>query len=171
MLFRSKEETLAMIDQLIQKEMVRSGRTYKEVSQEFRRKLKEKMGQKNNYQMTKYLSKAHQEATEQKMKSVAQYQKSPKNWDKIDKQIQEHFEDHNQVNPNKRSSEKTTAMEHQIKPDWITPEQWEVNPNIHHWESSRKAMESLKQSKPVPQQQAKAQFSRLRNSKNWNQGA
>lgn len=43
----------------------------------------------------KYQSKTHQEATGQKMSSVAQYQKSPKNWDKIDKQTQEHFEDHN----------------------------------------------------------------------------
>ena len=54
--------------------------------------------------MTKYFSKAHQEVTEAKMKSIAEYQKSQKNWDKIDKQIQEHFEDHNQVNPNKKQS-------------------------------------------------------------------
>ncbi|HAQ19239.1 MAG TPA: hypothetical protein DCR40_08410 [Prolixibacteraceae bacterium] len=51
--------------------------------------------------MKKYLSKAHQEVTEAKMKTVAQFQKSPKNWDKIDKQIQEHFDAHNQVNPNR----------------------------------------------------------------------
>lgn len=42
----TKKEALNLTDQLIQKEMVRSGRTYKEVSQEFRAKLNAKMEQK-----------------------------------------------------------------------------------------------------------------------------
>jgi hypothetical protein len=36
------------------------------------------------------------------MKSVAEWQKKPRNWEGIDKQIQEHFEDHGQKNPNKK---------------------------------------------------------------------
>ena len=36
-------------------------------------------------------------------------------------------------------------MEKQAKPEWITDEQWEANPNIYHWEQSREAMKSLKQ--------------------------
>lgn len=34
--------------------------------------------------------------------AVAEMMKSPVNWDEIDKQIQEHFEEHGQVNPNKK---------------------------------------------------------------------
>jgi hypothetical protein len=41
-------------------------------------------------------------------------------------------------------------MEKQQKPDWITDEQWEANPNVYHWEQSRKAMQFLKQSQKVP---------------------
>lgn len=96
-------EAMELTKQLIQREMVRSGRSYKEVSQEFRHKLQEKLDQKNNYQMTKYLSKAHQEVTEQKMKSVADWQKSPMSSEEKAKMIQDHFEDHNQVNPNKKN--------------------------------------------------------------------
>lgn len=54
--------------------------------------------------MKKYLSKAHQEASEAKMKSIAEWQKKPRNWEEIDKQIQEMFEDHGQINPNKKQS-------------------------------------------------------------------
>lgn len=50
----------------------------------------------------KYLSKAHHESAEAKMKQVAEWQKSPKNWEQIDKQTQEQFEDHGQVNPNRK---------------------------------------------------------------------
>ncbi len=49
-----------------------------------------------------YLSKAHQEATEAKMKTIQESKKSPKNWDQIERQIQEHFEDHGQINPNNK---------------------------------------------------------------------
>lgn len=60
-------------------------------------------------------------------------------------------------------------MEAQEKPDWITDQQWAANPNIYHWEQQKKGMESLEQSKPVTAQEASAQFTRLRNSKNWSQ--
>jgi len=60
-------------------------------------------------------------------------------------------------------------MEAQKKPDWITDQQWAANPNIYHWEQERKGMESIKRSKPVTPQEAAAQFSWLRNEKNWNQ--
>jgi len=41
-------------------------------------------------------------------------------------------------------------MDKQKKPNWITDEQWEVNPNIYHWEQSREAMQSLKQLQEQP---------------------
>lgn len=41
-------------------------------------------------------------------------------------------------------------MEAQIKPDWITDKQWKANPNVYHWERSRQAMQSIKQSKEQP---------------------
>lgn len=96
-------EAMELTNQLIEKEMVRLGRSYKEVSEEFRAKLNAKMEQKNNNQMTKYFSKAHQEVTEAKMKSIAEWQKSPMSSEEKARMIQEHFEDHNQVNPNKRN--------------------------------------------------------------------
>jgi len=37
-------------------------------------------------------------------------------------------------------------MENQIKPSWITDEQWSANPNVYHWERSRAATLSVKQS-------------------------
>ena len=37
-------------------------------------------------------------------------------------------------------------MKKQAKPEWITDEQWEANPNVYHWEQSREAMQSLNQS-------------------------
>lgn len=101
----TKEEALILIDQLIQKEMVRSNRSYKEVSQEFRRKVHEKMEQKNNNQMTKYFSKAHQEDTEAKMKSIEEWRKHPMTEEEMDRVIQEHFDAHGQVNPNKKQSD------------------------------------------------------------------
>ena len=98
----TKEETLSLIDQQIQKEMTRSGRTYKEVSQEFRHKLQEKMEQKNNNEMTKYHSKAHQEVTEAKMKSIEEWRKHPMTEEEMDRIVQEHFDAHGQINPNKK---------------------------------------------------------------------
>ncbi len=41
-------------------------------------------------------------------------------------------------------------MDKQKKPNWITDEQWEANPNIFHWERSREAMHSLKQLQEQP---------------------
>ena len=61
-------------------------------------------------------------------------------------------------------------MEQQIKPDWITDEQWSIVPSVGWWEDSKKMGESIAQSKPVTPEEALAQTIRLRNSKNWNQG-
>ncbi len=104
-----RQEALNLIDQLIQQKMTETGKSHIEVSREMFHKLRDE----NEPEITamKYQSKAHQEATEQKMKSVAQYQKSPKNWDKIDKQIQEMFEDHGQINPNKKVNHEITTMD------------------------------------------------------------
>ena len=43
-------------------------------------------------------------------------------------------------------------MDKELKPKWITDEQWEANPNIYHWEQSLEAMRSLKQlqNQPIP---------------------
>lgn len=43
-------------------------------------------------------------------------------------------------------------MEKQTKPEWITDEQWQANPNIYHWERSRAAMQSLKEMQKLPPQ-------------------
>lgn len=48
-----------------------------------------------------YQSKAHQEVTEAKMKSIAEWQKSPMSSEERDKMIQEHYEAHGKINPNK----------------------------------------------------------------------
>ena len=40
------------------------------------------------------------------------------------------------------------------KPDWITDKEWEINPNIYHWEQSRKAMQFVEQSKPITREKA-----------------
>ena len=52
----------------------------------------------------KYQSKAHQQASEAKMKQIAEWQKSPQSSEEMDKVIQEHYEAHGQVNPNKKAS-------------------------------------------------------------------
>lgn len=41
-------------------------------------------------------------------------------------------------------------MESDIKPDWVTDEQWKANPNLYHWEQSRAAMESVKRMQEQP---------------------
>lgn len=61
-------------------------------------------------------------------------------------------------------------MNKKEKPDWITDAQWRAVPSVFHWESSRRAMESIKRQKPVTVEEAKAQFERLRNEKNWREG-
>jgi len=57
----------------------------------------------------------------------------------------------------------------QIKPNWITEEQWNIVPSIRWWEDQKMGAEYIKQSKPVTYEEALAQFTRLRNSDNWNQ--
>ena len=61
-------------------------------------------------------------------------------------------------------------MEKEQKPDWITDEQWKAVPSITWWEDSKIRKESIARQKPSTVQEAQAQFLRLRNSKNWNQG-
>lgn len=53
-------------------------------------------------------------------------------------------------------------MESQVKPDWITDQQWAANPNIYQWERSRKAMQYNAQSKPVTYEEAVEQERRNR---------
>ena len=58
-----------------------------------------------------------------------------------------------------------------IKPDWITDKQWDNVPSVQWWEDQRDKKIYIEQSKPVTPQEALAQMERLRNSKNWNEGA
>jgi hypothetical protein len=58
-----------------------------------------------------------------------------------------------------------------IKPDWITDKQWENVPSVQWWEDSKLKKEYIEQSKPVTVEEALAQMERLRNSKNWKEGA
>jgi hypothetical protein len=57
------------------------------------------------------------------------------------------------------------------KPDWITQEQWENVPSIQWWEDQKQGEIYLEQAKPVTTEEALAQMERLRNSKNWGEGA
>lgn len=51
------------------------------------------------------------------------------------------------------------------KPDWITDEQWKANPNVYHWEQSRKAMQLREKSmRTVTHEQAVQQARKLRAS-------
>ena len=62
--------------------------------------------------------------------------------------------------------DKEASLE-QVKPDWITDEQWKANPNIYHWEQEKKGAESQAKLPPVTPEEALAQTIRLRNEKNW----
>lgn len=57
----------------------------------------------------KYQSKAHQVASEIKMKSIQEWQDSPLSPEEVDKTIQQHFEDHNQVNPNRKADQRNST--------------------------------------------------------------
>ncbi len=57
------------------------------------------------------------------------------------------------------------------KPDWITDKQWNNVPSVQWWEDQKLKKDYIKQSKPVTPEEALAQMERLRNSKNWNEGA
>lgn len=58
-----------------------------------------------------------------------------------------------------------------IKPDWITQNQWNTVPSVQRCEDQKQGEIYIKQSKPVTPEEALAQMERLRNSKNWNEGA
>jgi hypothetical protein len=60
--------------------------------------------------------------------------------------------------------------ENNIKPDWITEEQWKNVPSVQWWEDQKQGEIYIKQSKPVTLEEALAQMERLRNSKNWKEG-
>lgn len=59
------------------------------------------------------------------------------------------------------------SKENQTKPDWITPEQWATHPNVQWWEDSKSRSEYIKNSRPITQEEALAQFKRHRESPNW----
>ena len=41
-------------------------------------------------------------------------------------------------------------MEKTVKPDWVTAEQWAANPNVNHWERSRRLMKSIEEMRKLP---------------------
>lgn len=49
-----------------------------------------------------YQSKQHKKSVEAKMKSIQEWQKSPLTPEERQRFLDEHFEAHNQVNPNKK---------------------------------------------------------------------
>lgn len=65
----------------------------------------------------------------------------------------------NQLSQNQKQKE--------VKPDWITDEQWEAIPYSDHWLNQKEGAEYIKQSKPATMEEVHAQFERLRNEKNW----
>ena len=62
------------------------------------------------------------------------------------------------------------TIDNQTKPDWITDEQWKINPNVYHWEQQRRGAESIARSKPATTQEKLDQITRLKSEKNWKQG-
>lgn len=56
------------------------------------------------------------------------------------------------------------------KPDWITDKEWNAVPSVGWWEDVRVRKQSIAQQKPATTEEVKAQFSRLRNEKNWKEG-
>ena len=115
-----------------------------------------------NWKQGEYQSQKHKEVTEAKKRSIQEWQKSPLSPEELDSLIEDHFQAHNQINPNKKSN--------QTKPDWITDEQWKINPNVYHWEQQKRGAESQAQLPPATTQEALDQFTRLRNEKSWKQG-
>jgi hypothetical protein len=105
----------------------------------------------------KYLNKFHKESTERKMKRLERLKKQPVSYESA---LQQANEMHKRIK----------NMETQTKPDWITDEQWKAVPSIGWWENNRKGAEHIAQSKPPTKEEVSAQFSRLRNEKNWKQG-
>ena len=78
------------------------------------------------------------------------------------------------INFSKSDNIKTTSYkmkDNNIKQDWITDEQWENVPSVQWWEDRRQGKIYIEQSKPVTVEEALAQMERLRNSKNWKEGA
>lgn len=104
-----------------------------------------------------YLNQFHKESSERMMKQVEEWRK---NLIPASEASAKQFEMHKRIK----------NMETQTKPDWITEEQWKAVPSIGWWENNRKGAEHIAQSKPPTMEEALAQFSRLRNEKNWKQG-
>ncbi len=52
-----------------------------------------------------YLTEAHKKSSEAKQATIKKWQESPTDWEKIDKLTQEHFNQHGQKNPNKKSNQ------------------------------------------------------------------
>ena len=59
--------------------------------------------------------------------------------------------------------------EKEIKPDWITDEQWKAVPSIGWWKDVQKKKESIAKQKPMSVEEVKAMFERARNESNWNE--
>lgn len=100
-----------------------------------------------------YLNKTHKESVERKLKKIAEWRKSPLD---LETALRE-----------QREREKPIEE----KPDWVTADQWNLMPSVSWWEKSREKEQYLAQLPKVTKEEALEQISRLRNEKNWNQGA
>jgi hypothetical protein len=58
--------------------------------------------------------------------------------------------------------------ENNIKPDWITQEQWKNVPSVQWWVNQKQGEIYIKQLKPVTAEEAIEQMVKLRQSANWN---
>jgi len=76
--------------------------------------------------------------------------------EKEEKDYQEWLKSKEYQLQNKKPPIMETKPNKQTKPDWITDEQWRINPNVYHWERSRKAMRSNELSKKSPMSMEKA---------------
>lgn len=88
----------------------------------------------------KYLTEAHKKNSEAAMKQIEQWQQNPPPLNDI--------------------------LERQKKRDQMN---LEAVPSSQWWENEQRAKAYIEQQKPVTPEEAKAQFSRLRNEENWKQ--
>lgn len=57
-----------------------------------------------NWKQEGYQSQKHKEITEAKKRSIQEWQKSPHSPEELDSLIEDHFQAHNQINPNKKNT-------------------------------------------------------------------
>ena len=106
----TKQEFLTQMDQLIQQKVEETGRSYMEIGREMMHKLQEKK-EPEITPMDKDQTQKMQDYNRKESLAVAEMMKSPMSSEEKDRVIQEHYEVHNQVNPNKKTITKEQFRE------------------------------------------------------------